>query len=148
MSEKSLVDIIINSELKFPWRKRKELFCTTEVKSIFSRADIVYFKPRDNNEIDFIIAVEVKLRNWKKALQQAHRNKLFANRVYVALPEKFSSAAIANISEFRNASVGLILVEKNSSIIYFNPPINDFRSSLHFNKVCESLKTITNLRFN
>lgn len=148
MSEKSLIKIIKNSNLRFPWRREKKLFCATEVKSIFSRADIIYFKLRTKDKIDFIIAIEAKLRNWKKALQQAHRNKLFADRVYVAIPEKFSSAALLNISKFRNASVGLILVGKNNSKIYFNPPTNNFRSPIHFDKVCESLKTNYKLQFN
>jgi hypothetical protein len=139
MSEGSLVDIIISSELKFPWRREDDFFCATEVKSVFSRADIVYFKS-DGDKIDFIIAVEAKLRNWKVALKQAYRNKLFANRTYVALPKRFSSAAISNISEFKKASVGLIVVEENNPGIYFNPPVNNFHSPVHFNKVCESLK--------
>ena len=143
MSELSVVNTLLNSELKFPWKTKNEILCTSEVKVIYNRADIVYFELKKNKEIGFIAAVEAKLHDWKKAIQQAHRDKLFADRVYVALPKKFSAAAVSNISEFRNAAVGLIIIENDDPKVYFHPPVNNCRSHRHFKKVHESLKIIS-----
>lgn len=131
MSENKLINHLLKNRFKLPWRTRHPIRCAQEVKSVANRADIVYFEHTKNSEIGFVVAIETKVYNWKCALQQAYRDKLFADRVYVALPKKFSSAAISQIREFRNASVGLILVEEGNLEIYYHPPINKCKSKKH-----------------
>jgi len=115
------------------------MICKTEVRITSNRVDVVYFEKKGSSEIGFIAAVEAKLHDWRRALQQAHRNKLFADRVYVALPAQFSSAALLNLAEFRRASIGLIIIEDTGATIQFHPPLNTYRSSRHVNRAKETL---------
>ena len=55
-----------------------------------------------------IIAIEVKVRNWKRALRQAIIYQLCANRTYVALCHRFSGRV--KIEFFLKYGVGLIEV--------------------------------------
>lgn len=141
MTEKSLVDNLLKNDVSFPWRTNNKIRCLTEVQVTKNRVDIVYFEEKGGSEIGFVAAVEAKLRDWRRALQQAYRDKLFADRVYVAVPEEFSSPAISNISEFRRASVGLIVVGDNGIKTYFHPPKNTERSEYHVEKVRSVLAT-------
>lgn len=135
MSEEYFVENLVSSNLVFPWRTKNPTYFFREVKITHNIADVVYFEIK-NNKIGFITAIEAKLKNWQKALQQANRNKLFANRVYVAVPEKYSSAPLANISSFRKHSVGLIVLSNdNISKVYYHPPINNSRSLSHVKTV-------------
>lgn len=58
------------------------------------------------------LVVEAKLSKWEKALKQAYRNKLYANKSYVILDKQRSNGAIKNINEFINANVGLGVVDR------------------------------------
>jgi predicted transcriptional regulator len=76
------------------------------------------------------IAIEAKLKNWKRALNQAFRYKWFASKSYVVLDSNFITPALLNIEEFKKYNVGLAEINKKGHLkIYFNPksqkPIDD-----------------------
>ncbi len=144
MSENSLVNLMLSHQVTFPWRSMSNFQHRTEVKVTSNRVDVVYFEQLNASGIGFIAAVEAKLHDWRKAIRQAHRNKLFADRVYVAMPTQYASAAIENISVFRQASIGLILVDNERSRIYYHPPMNTQRSSKHVIKVKQTLASQNN----
>ncbi|HET9285299.1 MAG TPA: hypothetical protein VFR24_25380 [Candidatus Angelobacter sp.] len=139
MSEQALVTNLLRSPLRFPWRTQAEILHKTEVRVTSNRVDVVYYEKKNEFDVGFIAAVEVKLHDWRKALQQAHRNKLFADRVYVALPAEFSSSAMINLAEFRRASIGLIIIDGSGAKIHFHPPLNKHRSNRHVIKVKQTL---------
>ena len=60
--------------------KKQGYIVRYEVRIGFCRADIVAFKNDD------ITAVELKLRDWKKAVIQAKNYQLGSNYVYLAIP--------------------------------------------------------------
>jgi len=142
MSEQSLVTILVNSEVCFPWKTSHAIAYLTEVKVTTNRVDVVYFEKKSGLEIGFIAAVEAKLKDWRTALQQAHRDKLFADRVYVALPEKFSAPAVSNIDQFRRASVGLMIVGDSGVKMHYHPPRNNYRSQRHVSHVKSILSAV------
>ena len=139
MTEEFLVNCLLQNGVKLPWRSSSIIRHLTEVKVTTNIVDVVYFEKKGESEIGSIVAVEAKVKNWRRALQQAYRDKLFADRVYVALPEEFSAAAISNLSEFKHASVGLIIVGTNKVRPYFDPPMNNWRSKHHVNIVKKEL---------
>ena len=139
MGEDVLVDNLIKSNFRPPYRRTRSVKYALEVKSIYNRPDIVYFEYTKKSGFNFITAIEAKVKNWQVALKQAYRNKLFADRVYVAMPKKYSQGAINNIREFKNNSVGLIIVEKKKYKIYYNPPKNKPISQKHVLKVQQYL---------
>ncbi len=68
------------------------------------------------------IAIEAKLKNWKRALNQAYRYKWFASTSYVVLDEKHISGAVLNIDLFKKMNVGLACINKKGNVsILFKP---------------------------
>lgn len=51
-------------------------------------------------------AFEGKLKDWRRALQQAFRYRYFADKAIVVMPLENSDAAMANLDAFRHSSVG------------------------------------------
>jgi len=62
-----------------------------------------------------IIAIEAKLKDWKKGFIQANRYKSFANKVYLALPA--NRAHLVNEVLLRRHNVGLIAFDSVASEI-------------------------------
>lgn len=56
------------------------------------------------------IAIEAKLKNWKRALMQAYRYKWFADYSYVILDHAHVHSAIQNIDLFEKHNIGLVSV--------------------------------------
>ncbi|MEP6674180.1 MAG: hypothetical protein ABJA78_03470 [Ferruginibacter sp.] len=54
-----------------------------------------------------VIAIEAKLKNWKRALDQAYRYKWFASQSFVVLDTKNIMPAKKNIQAFQKLNVGL-----------------------------------------
>lgn len=51
-------------------------------------------------------AFEGKLKDWRRALQQAFRYRYFADKAIVVMPYNSSNPALANLEAFRHAGVG------------------------------------------
>jgi len=70
-----------------------------------------------------LIAIEAKLHDWKKGLQQAIRYKAFANRVYLAVPSNIAKNAQRALLE--KHGVGLISFDPESGKkkVIVNAPI-------------------------
>jgi hypothetical protein len=66
--------------------------------------------------ISYSLAVEAKLRDWKKALYQASRYRTFSNQSWVLMDRRFSKPAIKNISEFKKRNIGLASFSTNGSL--------------------------------
>ncbi len=77
-----------------------------EVPFGLKRIDLV-FKSKSNGQD--IIAVELKLRNWKRAVWQAVHNRQIATYSYIALPE--ATAPPVDISILNSLGVGLIVTD-------------------------------------
>jgi hypothetical protein len=56
------------------------------------------------------IAIEMKLSNWKRAIEQAFVYEVFANRSYIAMPENKKRLLQKNISEFNRWGIGILIV--------------------------------------
>lgn len=68
------------------------------------------------------IAIEAKLKNWKRALNQAYRYKWFSEKSFVFLPEENISPALKQIALFKKMNVGLGTISRSKKInILFEP---------------------------
>jgi predicted transcriptional regulator len=90
------------------------------------------------------IAIEAKLKNWKRALQQAYRYKWFASTAYVILDSNSISSAILNIDLFKKMNVGLASITKKGEVsILYKPkkekPVDKKMEMLLNEKVLSSL---------
>lgn len=68
-------------------------------------------------------AYELKLKQWKKAILQAIKNKNFAFQSYVVMPDSIASKLYKNNFEiFEEYDIGLIGIENNSLKYYIQSP--------------------------
>lgn len=74
---------------------------------------------------DMTFAIEAKLKDWKRALQQAYRYKWFAEYSFVVLDEHNSSSAIKNLKYFEKYNVGLATINKNGDLKKLHNPKRD-----------------------
>jgi len=110
-----------------------------EYQGLFGVPDfILYDKRKDETSI---IAFELKLKNWKRAMKQAFRYKSFSNISYVVMPANKINAALKNISLFEQYNIGLATFEPDSSFtIVFKPELsNPYSDSLN-NKLTEQIR--------
>jgi hypothetical protein len=91
------------------------------------------------------IAVELKLKKWKKALHQASMGRSFAEYRYVAIDEDHISRALENLEKFKRDNVGLISIDSTGeSTTHWNPSRGTPYSNLYKWKINEaSLGEIT-----
>mgnify|MGYP003664652912 CR=1 FL=1 len=67
-------------------------------------------------------AIEAKLKDWKRAVQQAYRYRWFAEYSYVVLDSHYSKSAINNLDIFEKYNVGLATINPEGNLVrYFNP---------------------------
>lgn len=79
------------------------------------------------------IAVEAKLKNWKRALYQASRYKTFANQSWVLMDSYYSKPAVKNLDSFKRLSVGLASFSTSGELIkHYAPPKQTHYSELSF----------------
>jgi hypothetical protein len=64
-----------------------------------------------------LLAFEMKLRDWRKALGQAYRYRYFADAAYVVLPPQAAEIAKQHLSVFQKLCVGLWSFDKDSDTI-------------------------------
>lgn len=86
-------------------------FYKNEVNFLERKIDVIGVKNKK------VIAIEVKVRNWKKALQQAITCKLCSHYVYVAFWHKYLPK---NLSIFENYGIGVMSV--NGFVEIVNKP--------------------------
>jgi hypothetical protein len=84
----------------------EQYFCKTEVPFGLKRIDML-FRQRSNGQE--IVAVELKLTKWKRALWQAATNRQIATFSYVALPATSASAIDRQL--MRSLGLGLIVAD-------------------------------------
>lgn len=81
-----------------------------EIRIGFCRADIVAFK---NDEI---IAIELKLSDWKKAMAQAKNYQLGCNYVYLAFPLSKVYNILRKAEYFlKKEGIGLLVINETTS---------------------------------
>ena len=92
--------------------KKQGYIVKNEIKIGYCRADLVAFK---NDEV---VAVELKLSDWKKAIVQAKNYQLAADYVYLAVPLLRAYNILKKAEHIlKKEGIGLLIVkEKNCEI--------------------------------
>jgi len=81
-----------------------------EIKIGFHKADIVAFKKEN------VVAVELKLKDWKKAIIQAKNYQLGADYVYIAVPLMRSYNVLRKAKhKLEEDGIGLLVVNEKTS---------------------------------
>lgn len=120
MSKKSpTTNLFREGELRRPVENLfppREYFVKSEVPFGLKRIDLV-FKERTNGR--YIIAVELKVRDWRRAVWQAVHNRQVATYSYIALPAGPASAV--DMAMLSSLGLGLIVADTKSARIHLRP---------------------------
>ena len=114
INEKMFVDCFINTlnSTPSPWG---QVDYATEFFYHRGRTDLVAI-----SESGEVIAFEAKLKKWRTALQQAYRNRCFADLSYVLLPAESAKIASKYLGEFALRGVGLCCISNGDLEVLFD----------------------------
>lgn len=112
----ALVSLLENNDIKL--NHLKECILKQEVEGLIGRPDLLL----KNINSKKIITIELKLKNWKRALAQAYKYKSFSDIAYVCMDEKNINPALEHIDMFKKYNIGLISINnKNKIKMYYKP---------------------------
>jgi len=83
-----------------------EILIKSEISGLFGVPDIVLAESTEGT-INHVIALELKLNSWKKAIEQAFKYRSFSWESYVVMDAHKESVAKANIDMFKKYNIGL-----------------------------------------
>lgn len=69
-----------------------------------------------HNVLPEVITIEVKIKDWRAAVQQAARNRIFGHRSFIAIPNKLATK-IAEVKIFETLGVGILGVDENKKVL-------------------------------
>lgn len=125
--------------------------CYSKLKNSNICVEIVLEVPYMSRCIDMIIvdndykivSVEFKLKNWRKALEQARDHMLGADKSYVCIPKPQNTVSTSLISELGKHGIGLFLYDTTKDI-----PLEEYIPAKSYNMRWEpwvtSLKLLVN----
>ena len=90
--------------------RRRYTKTATEVQFYEHRIDMYGYSAKTNRTV----AVELKLRNWRRALQQALVYQLCSDYVFIAVPEE--TARRMDLEALRVHGIGLLSVSKSRCV--------------------------------
>jgi DNA-binding Lrp family transcriptional regulator len=111
---KARLETIAQRMGKSPKKLIDRLDCLVEASAIETSSKTFSLTPPWRQILPEIITIEVKVSHWKRALEQAARNKIFAHLSLVALPEKIA-ARVRTEALFSRLGVGLISVSDDGT---------------------------------
>lgn len=102
-------------------------YCTAKDKNTF-------IKNKQPRELcNSMIAIEAKLKNWKRALWQASRYKTFASESWVVLDRRYATSAIKHIETFKKFNIGLATFSTDGSYDeHFSPKKDTHQSEIAY----------------
>lgn len=113
-----------------------EVFLLKEFKGLFGIPDFILIENSDNY-INYIVSIELKLKNWKRALKQAFRYRAFSNESYVILDEYHIELGLKNLEYFKKFNIGLGSFNSKSELKLFYKPVTAKPFSTKFNSILE-----------
>lgn len=86
-----------------------------EVDAVSTNEDTFSLSPHWREILPEIITVEAKVSNWRKAVEQASRNRIFSHKSFVALPDRVAQR-IRSEKVFSQLGIGLLSVDANHDV--------------------------------
>ncbi|MCY3804786.1 MAG: hypothetical protein OXF85_02860 [Candidatus Saccharibacteria bacterium] len=138
---RGIADLVIAKIDEKNLKKRKQLKVNALVKCNWHRQDHERFNVDKKtfqkiNQLaiaQYIVAIECKVRDWRKGLLQAMRYRSFAHESYLVIYDCYKHLAVSNIHLFKMFNIGLGYITDDGDLqLYFRPqsktPIysNDF----------------------
>ena len=99
----------------------RRLEVLVDAAAVFTASESFVLSPLWREILPEIITVEVKVSNWQRALEQAARNRIFAHRSFVALPDKVAQR-VRPEPLFQQLGIGLLSVADDDSVSVLRKP--------------------------
>lgn len=90
------------------------LDCLIETAVVKVSCETFSLSPSWKDILPEIVTIEVKVSDWRRALRQAARNRIFAHLSFIALPEKIAQRVYTD-ELFQQNGIGLISVSESGS---------------------------------
>jgi len=87
----------------------EELSRFVSINAVVRNRDSYSVSPTWKEILPEVISIEIKVSNWKRALQQAQMNRAFSHRSYIAVPNSIADR-ISESTKFRASGIGLISI--------------------------------------
>ena len=100
--------------------------CTREVSFYDRKIDIVA-QNKSNNEVT---AIELKMKEWKKAMQQAFIYSTVADYVYVAMPA--AKTKLIDVGKYMELGIGVLAIFDSEEVEVLLPAIKNLNISYKF----------------
>ncbi|MBZ0310440.1 MAG: hypothetical protein K8I82_30545 [Anaerolineae bacterium] len=113
------------SELGFCIRSKRDTFTRTPITEQFKE----------------LIAIEGKIRNWQKAVEQAFYNLAFASYSYVVMDARYIRPAVKNLESFEKFGIGLASAGADNGVveIIYQPLFREPKSPIYRFLMMETL---------
>jgi hypothetical protein len=83
--------------------------------------DLVIFSKK-GQAVQYVVTIEFKLGDWRRAVAQAFRHRNFGNEAYVVLDQARLAAALRHLEVFQQANVGLVTVDARDTVRIWHYP--------------------------
>jgi hypothetical protein len=105
------------ARLRLPTHRVEErLDVLRSLRAVRRRGTAYSLAPRWRDILAEVVTIEAKVSKWRHAIQQARRNRLFAHRSYVALPERLVPR-VSSDAGFLASGVGLLAVDDRGATL-------------------------------
>lgn len=98
------------------------------------------------NGLQEVVAIEAKLKDWKRGLYQAYRYRSYADKSYLAVYAKSINAPLKHLDEFKKFNVGLIEVAETYVKIHYRPKkekkLDGFMKAVAYENILASEKDL------
>lgn len=92
-----------------------ELKDLVKAKIVIESSSGYSLSPNWRSVLPDITAIEIKVADWRKAVQQAARNRVLSHRSYIALPEKVARVA-ATDSNVSSLGLGIMGIDNHDQV--------------------------------
>jgi hypothetical protein len=82
---------------------------------------VIYYEMR--HAVTYVITIEFKLSNWRRAVAQAFRHRNFGNEAYVVLDCTRAEGALRHLCTFERANVGLATLDREDRVEVWHYPL-------------------------
>lgn len=86
-----------------------------EIDVITQCQDTYSLVPHWRDILPEIVTIEAKVSNWQRALDQAARNRIFAHKSYIALPERIAKRVCGD-EAFRQLGIGILGITEDHQV--------------------------------
>jgi len=108
----------IMAELGFSKREITDSFTRLDNAGLIKKTHDDKFKTLKKSEIFYIkeiISIEAKLKDWRRALNQAFANIGYSSESYVLFPEKYLTSHM--LEEYNKTDIGIIAYKSNFDVV-------------------------------